>query len=78
MYVGKSRTHYNSTHHSPVVLEGERVRGDLVEEVAVVAHDHGAPRVGVDRVFQRSQRFHVQVIGRLVQQQNVPSLEMKM
>lgn len=63
------------THHPPVVLEGERVRGHLVEEISVVAHDHGTPGVGVDSIFQRSQRVDVQVVRRLVEQQNIPSLE---
>ena len=36
--------------------------------------DHGAAGEVLDRVFQRAQRFDVEVVGRLVQQQHVAAL----
>lgn len=50
------------------------MRGHPVQEVAVVAHDHGAPRVTVDGLFQSSERVNVEVVGRLVEEQQVSSL----
>jgi sulfate-transporting ATPase len=57
--------------HFPLVLEGEHVRGDAVEEPPVVADDDGAPRELEEPVFERAQRVHVEVVGRLVEQQQV-------
>src|SRR4051794_19481126 len=50
-----------------VVLEGEDVRRDAVEEPAVVADDDGAAGKILQRLFQRTQRIDVEVVGRLVQ-----------
>src|SRR5688572_7471627 len=60
-------------HHAAVALEGEHVRGDAVQEPAVVADDDGAPGVVQQRFFERAQRIDVQVVGRLVEQQKVRS-----
>src|SRR6059036_1598374 len=49
--------------------------GDAVEEPAVVADDEHAAGEFEQRVLERPQRFHVQVVGRLVQQQHVASGE---
>lgn len=65
----------SGTHNAAVVLEGQGVRGNLVKEVTVVAHDHSAPRVGVDGVFQRPESVDVQIVRRLVKQKQVPSLK---
>ena len=54
-----------------VALEGEDVRGDAVEEPAVVADDHGAAAEVEQGVFQGAQRIDVEVVGRLVEQQQV-------
>ena len=54
-----------------VPLEGEDVRGDAVEEPAVVADDHGAAAEVEQRLLQGPQRVHVEVVGRLVEQQQV-------
>src|SRR5439155_13557292 len=54
-----------------VPLEGQDVRGDAVEEPAVVADDHHTAAEVQQRVLQRPQRVHVEVVGRLVQQQQV-------
>src|SRR5215210_4035738 len=53
--------------HLAVALEGEDVRRDPVEEPAVVAdHDRTAGEVE-QRLLERPQRVHVEVVRRLVQ-----------
>src|SRR3954464_13751938 len=60
--------------HLAVSLEGEHVRGDAVEEPAVVAdHDRAAGEVE-QRFLERTQRVDVEVVGRLVEQQQVAAL----
>src|SRR5438105_14535464 len=54
-----------------VAFKGENMRDDAVEEPAVVADDHGAAAEAQKRLFQGPQRIHVQVVGRLVEQQQV-------
>jgi hypothetical protein len=55
-----------------VALEGEDVGGDAVEEPAVVADDHGAAGEFLEqRVLERAQGVDVEVVGRLVEQQQV-------
>ena len=57
--------------HMAVALEGEDVGGDPVQEPAVVADDqHGAGK-GEQRLLQRAQGLDIEVVGRLVQQQQV-------
>src|SRR5699024_5186030 len=53
---------------------GENVSRDAVEEPAIVRDDHGATRELFECVLQRPQGFHVQVVGRLVQQQQITAL----
>ena len=52
-------------------LEGERVRRDAVEEPAIVGDHHDAAREGQQRVFESPQGIDVQIVGGLVQQQQV-------
>src|SRR5258705_13992847 len=54
-----------------VALEGEHVGGDTVEEPAVVADDHGAARVIEQGLLERAERVDVEVVGWLVEQQQV-------
>ena len=54
--------------HVAVPLEGEHVRRDAIEEPAIVADHHRAARVVQQRFFERPQRIHVEVVGRLVEQ----------
>jgi hypothetical protein len=54
-----------------VSLEREHVRGDAVEKPAVVADDHGAAAEVEQRFLERPQRIDVEVVGRLVEQQQV-------
>jgi hypothetical protein len=54
-----------------VALEGEDVGRDTVEEPAIMADDHGAAGEVLQRLFQRPQRVDVEIVGRLVEQQDV-------
>src|SRR5215203_1361268 len=54
-----------------VTLPGQDVGRYPVEEPAVVGDHHGAAREVQQRVLQRLQGLHVQVVGRLVEQQQV-------
>src|SRR4030095_8805407 len=54
-----------------VTFEGEDVSRDPVEEPAIVGdHDHAAGKT-FQRLFERAQGVHIQVVGRFVEQQNV-------
>src|SRR5436309_12195626 len=56
-----------------VPLEGQDVRRDPVEEPPVVAdHDHAAPELE-KRVLESAQCVHVEIVGGLVEQQQVSS-----
>ena len=57
-----------------LALPGENVGGHLVEELAVVRDGHGATGELQQGVLQRLQCLDVQVVGRLVQQQQVAPL----
>ena len=57
--------------HLRVALEGEHVRGDAVEEPAVVGDDHRAAGECEQRVLERAQRVDVEIVRGLVQQQQV-------
>ena len=54
-----------------LALEGQHVGGDAVEEPAVVADHHRASGEGDERVLERAERVHVEVVGRFVEQQHV-------
>ena len=58
-------------HDLAVALEGEHVRGDAVEEPAIVADDDGAAGEVEQRLLERAQRVDVEIVGRLVEQQQV-------
>ena len=57
-----------------LALPGQDVRGDAVEEPPVVAGDHGAAGEVEQRVLQRGERVHVQVVGWLVEEEQVAAL----
>src|SRR5256712_3579919 len=57
--------------HSAVALEDQHVRRDAIQEPAVVADDHDASREVEQRLFERAQRVHVQIVRRLVEQEDV-------
>ena len=57
--------------HMAVALERQDVGGDAVEEEAIVADDHGAAGEILQRCFERGQRLDVEIVGRLVEQDQV-------
>ena len=54
-----------------VALEGEDMGGDAVEEPAIVADDHGATGIVLEGFFEGAQGIDVEVVGRLVEEQDV-------
>jgi hypothetical protein len=54
-----------------VAFEGKDVSRDTIEEPAIVADDNGAAGEILERLFQRTQRIDVEIVGRFVEQQNV-------
>src|SRR4051812_25247996 len=54
-----------------IALEGKDVRCDAIEEPAVVRDHDRAAREVEQRVLERAQRVHVEVVRRLVEQQHV-------
>ena len=62
--------------HLAVALEGEDVRRDPVEEPAVMADDDDAAGKRLEAGLERPQRVDVEVVGRLVEEQDVaPGLQ---
>src|SRR4026208_518187 len=56
-----------------VSLEREDVRRDAIEKPAVVRDHNGTSRKVAQRFLERSQRIDVQIVRRLVQQQQIPA-----
>ena len=54
-----------------VALEREHVRREAVEEPAIVGDDHRAAGEVVERLLERAQRVDVEIVGRLVEEQDV-------
>ena len=54
-----------------VAFEDEQVIGNLIHEVAVVRHDDQTARVGLQVLFKHLQRQDVEVVGRLVEHQEI-------
>src|SRR5207249_909067 len=59
--------------HAALALEGQDVGGDAVEEPAVVTDDDGAAREIDERILERAQRVDVEVVGGLVEEEEVPA-----
>src|SRR4051812_32678731 len=57
--------------HLRVALEREHVRRDAVEEPAIVGDDHRAAGEAEQRLLERAERVDVEVVRRLVEQQQV-------
>src|SRR5690242_20200764 len=57
--------------HLALVLEGHDVGGDAVQEPAIVADHHRAAGEVDERVLERAERVDVEVVGGLVQQEEV-------
>src|SRR6185437_9162695 len=58
-------------HDLAVALEGEDVGRDTVEKTPVVRNDDGAARIIEQRLLQRAQRIDIEIVGRLVEQEEV-------
>src|SRR5690606_4942138 len=54
-----------------VAFKGEDVGGKTVEEHTIMGDDNGAAGEVFQRVFERCQRFGIQVVRRLVEEKNV-------
>ena len=54
-----------------VPFEGQDVGGDAVEEEVIVADDHGAAGKILQCGFERGQSLDIEIVGRLVQQDQV-------
>src|ERR1700730_8155983 len=54
-----------------VAFEGQNVRRDTVEEPAIVADDDGTTGKILQRLFQRAQRVHVEIVGGLIEQKHI-------
>src|SRR5882762_3194595 len=54
-----------------ITFEGQDVRRHAVEEPAVVRDHHRAARKAEQRALERAQRLDVEVVGRLIEQQQV-------
>eukprot|EP00964_Phaeocystis_antarctica_P129161 scaffold93021_cov54-Phaeocystis_antarctica.AAC.2 len=61
-----------------VRLEGEGVRADAVEEPAVVRYDERAASEVLQRLLERAQRLDVEIVGGLVEQQQVAALPQRL
>src|SRR5690606_7955827 len=57
-----------------VALVGQDVRGDAVQEPPVVGDDHGTAREVEQRVLEAAEGLDVQVVGGLVEEQQVAAL----
>ena len=51
-----------------VSLESQDMRRDTIQKPAIVGYNQNTAGKGQDRFFQGPQGFHVQIIGRFVQQ----------
>src|SRR5512137_772711 len=58
-----------------VALGGQDVRGDAVEEPAIVRYDEHAACELEQRFLERAQRLDVEVVRRLVEKQHIATLE---
>src|SRR5580704_2801932 len=55
-------------------LEGQHVGGDAVEEPAVVADDHRAPRKSEQCILEGTEGVDVEVVGGLVEEEDIATL----
>ena len=56
-------------------IEFENPAGDVVEEVAVVGDDEDGARIIAQMAFEPGHQFGVEVVGRLVEQQQLGLFE---
>ena len=57
-----------------LVLDRDRARADRVEQRAVVGDEQQRALEGLQRVLERLARLEVEVVGRLVEDQDVGAL----
>ena len=57
--------------NAAAAVELEDPAGDIVEEVAIVGDDHHRARIGAQMLFQPRRRLGVEMVGRLVEQQQI-------
>src|SRR5690606_22323039 len=60
--------------HVAAAVQGDGGRGQAVDEVAVVRHQDQGAVVAFQQLLQLLQRVHVEVVGRLVEDQQVGGL----
>src|SRR3546814_18510166 len=53
------------------VIEVKDVIDDIVQQVALMAHHHNRRPIGAEEGFQQQRRLQAELVGRLVQQQQV-------
>ena len=58
-------------YHRTIVFIGENVGGNSIQKPAIVGDNHGVAGEGEKGLFQSSQGFNIQVIGRLIQLQYI-------
>ena len=55
----------------PVTFEGEDMRRQTIKEPAIVANNNRTAGVVRDRFFESSKRIDIEIVRRLVQQQDI-------
>src|SRR5450759_4885941 len=60
-------------HRLRIPLERQYVRRDAIQEPAIVRDDNRAPRETNQRLLERTERVDIQIISRLVEQQQIPA-----
>ena len=61
--------------NAPAAVQFQNPTGDVVEKVAVVRHGHHGARVVEQMPFQPGHAFGIQVVGGLIQQQQIGALQ---
>src|SRR5262245_13620621 len=57
--------------NSAIAFEGENVRADTIQEIAIVAHDADHTRKCNQRLFQHAQRWQIEIVRALVKNEKV-------
>src|SRR5260221_8478363 len=57
-----------------LAFKGQNARADAVEKITVVAHDHPHSGKGNQRLFEHAQRRQIQIVGRLVEDDEIPAV----
>ena len=57
--------------HMGLTFEGKNMGADPVKEEAIVGNDHGTAGEVYQSIFKRTQGFHVQIVGRFIEQQHI-------